>query len=289
MVVRASTMDPRVRAFVEEGYWYHTLDLAEGLRTRGVFDHRPHVSEYGFPPDLAGKTALDAGTGDGFFAFELERRGAKGVVAIDTDTYDGRPGHSDISPAKVVAYENKYSVNVAAAEQWGDVAAAFGLDVPNRRLIARDLLGSSVEFRTQSVYDLAAAGERFDVVFCGDLIEHLKHPLAALENLRSATGELCIVSLSNALPAGRAAPRLRRAIRKMIGVLGVDGYLAESSSVAQYVGNHAGGAFFWFHPNAFRAALLASGFSRVRMRTEFDLVHRGTGLPIRHAIFHCTP
>jgi len=35
------------------------------------------------PTSLEGKTALDAGTGDGFFAFEMERRGAERVVAID--------------------------------------------------------------------------------------------------------------------------------------------------------------------------------------------------------------
>lgn len=288
-MVASAAMDPRVRAFVEEAYWYHTLDLAEGLRTRGVFDHRPHLRAYGFPDDLTGRTAIDVGTSDGFFAFELERRGGKEVVAIDTDAYDGRPGHSDISPTRVSAYEEKYSAHFAASGTWMDVAAMFGLDVPNRRLIARNLLGSSVEFRTQSVYDLAAAGEQYDIVFCGDLVEHLKHPLAALENLRAATRELCILALSSALHGGRAAPRFRRALRRVISGVGLDGYVIESSEVARYVGHYAGGAFFWFHPHALRAALLASGFSRVRIAAEFDLPHLPTGARNRHTIFHCTP
>ena len=36
------------------------------------------------PEDLTGKTVLDMGSWDGFWAFECERRGAKRVLAIDT-------------------------------------------------------------------------------------------------------------------------------------------------------------------------------------------------------------
>ncbi len=61
--------------------WYHTIDLGNGLTTRGIFDHRSVVHCYGLPESLEGKTCLDVGTGDGFFAFEMERRGAARVVA----------------------------------------------------------------------------------------------------------------------------------------------------------------------------------------------------------------
>ncbi len=280
-------LDARVREFLEKGYWYHTIEIA-GMRTAGVFDHRPWLARYGFPEDLTGKTVLDVGTGDGFFAFELERRGAR-VVAIDTDSYDGSVGHTDVSPARLSAYEEKYRANLEAIREWADVAEAFGLTVLNRRLVARALLGSSVEFREGSVYDLAAEGTRYDLVFCGDLIEHLKHPLAALENLWASTRELCIVSLSNALPAGRPARLARRAIRKAIAALGLQGYLVEASDAARYVGNHAGGSFFYFHPHALGQALLASGFREACLHAEFDLPRARTGERVRHAIFHCTP
>lgn len=63
--------------------WYQTLDFGEGLRTPGLFDHSKYLHHYGFPEDLSGLRALDIGTSNGFFAFEMERRGAKEVVAID--------------------------------------------------------------------------------------------------------------------------------------------------------------------------------------------------------------
>src|SRR5579884_3015291 len=64
--------------------WYHTLELAPGVLTEGWFDLRPFVSRYGLPEDMKGLRALDVGTWDGFWAFEMERRGAQ-VVALDLD------------------------------------------------------------------------------------------------------------------------------------------------------------------------------------------------------------
>jgi hypothetical protein len=64
--------------------WYHTQELAPGVETPGLFDHRPYVDRYGIPADLSGKRVLEVGTFEGFWAFELERRGAE-VIAIDVD------------------------------------------------------------------------------------------------------------------------------------------------------------------------------------------------------------
>src|SRR3954469_23487578 len=69
---------------VREIGWYHVLDLGEGRATDGWFDLRPHVHRYGLPERMDGMRALDVGTWDGFWAFEMERRGAE-VVALDVD------------------------------------------------------------------------------------------------------------------------------------------------------------------------------------------------------------
>jgi hypothetical protein len=50
--------------------------------TEGLFDLRPYVERYGLPERMDGMRALEAGTWDGFWAFEMERRGAE-VVALD--------------------------------------------------------------------------------------------------------------------------------------------------------------------------------------------------------------
>src|SRR5581483_1893388 len=65
--------------------WYHSMELAPGLVTSGMFDLRDQVARYGIPERLDGLRVLDVGTWDGFWAFEFERRGAAEVVALDLD------------------------------------------------------------------------------------------------------------------------------------------------------------------------------------------------------------
>ena len=81
MVVDRETLEEEVRSYS----WYHTLDLGHGVVTTGMFDHRPAVDRYLLPATLAGQRCLDVGTMDGFWAFEMERRGAAEVVAIDEE------------------------------------------------------------------------------------------------------------------------------------------------------------------------------------------------------------
>lgn len=146
--------------------WYHTLDL-RGVTTPGWFDLRPVVDRIPWP-DVRGRRCLDVATYDGFFAFELERRGAAEVVAID----------------------------IASHEQWDwplserGRGAAYLNAVAGRKghgfEIAAEALQSRVERRFLSVYDLDPASVgMFDVVVCGSLLLHLRDPFAALEAIRS--------------------------------------------------------------------------------------------------------
>lgn len=64
---------------------YHNFDLPDGRRINGALSIealRSRVASYGLPEDLHGMRVLDIGPWDGFFTFEMERRGAE-VVAID--------------------------------------------------------------------------------------------------------------------------------------------------------------------------------------------------------------
>src|SRR3954452_3302775 len=69
---------------IQQQRWYHTIDLGNGQVTPGWFDMRPYVKHYGLPERMDGMRVLDCGTWDGFWAFEMERRGAT-VVALDLD------------------------------------------------------------------------------------------------------------------------------------------------------------------------------------------------------------
>lgn len=70
-----------------QGGAYHRLRLADGVVVEGEYDMDRFVHHYRLPADLRGRSALDVGTSSGYFAFELERRGAQ-VTAIDL--FDGQ-------------------------------------------------------------------------------------------------------------------------------------------------------------------------------------------------------
>jgi len=66
--------------------WYHSIDLPDGRVIPGIqtIDQlRERIAKYPIPQDLRGKRVLDIGAWDGWFSFEMERRGAT-VVAVDS-------------------------------------------------------------------------------------------------------------------------------------------------------------------------------------------------------------
>ena len=145
-------------ARVREMSWYHTIELGDGLVTDGWFDNRPHVHHYGLPERMDGMRVLDIGTWDGFWAFEMERRGAE-VVALDVEhesEYDWPPRRRP--------------------EEYADSHRGDGFR------LAKEILGSKVERVHCNIYE-ATPGElgTFDLVFCGVVLIHLRDQLLALE------------------------------------------------------------------------------------------------------------
>ena len=71
--------------FYSKGWW-HSFELPDGTRIDGVntvAGLQQRISQFPIPEDLRGQRVLDIGTWDGWFSFEMERRGAD-VMAIDT-------------------------------------------------------------------------------------------------------------------------------------------------------------------------------------------------------------
>src|SRR5438045_5518580 len=71
--------------FADKGWW-HSFELPDGTRIDGVSDldaQKRRIAQYPIPQDLRGKRVLDIGAWDGWFTFEMERRGAE-VVAVDS-------------------------------------------------------------------------------------------------------------------------------------------------------------------------------------------------------------
>lgn len=128
------------------GDWFQNIDL-NGVPTAPAhfLGDYPMVKwkrfAHALPADLAGRSVLEIGCNAGFYSFEMKKRGAGRVLGIDFDEY----------------YLNQ------------------------ARFAARVLGFEDVEFRRMSVYDVAALGEKFDVVLFMGLVYHLRHPLLALD------------------------------------------------------------------------------------------------------------
>lgn len=79
--------DPRiVREMIEShGRWFHEIELTPGIVTPGEDSNRlklPILDSIGLPADCRGLRVLDIGCSDGYFSFEMEKRGAD-VLAMD--------------------------------------------------------------------------------------------------------------------------------------------------------------------------------------------------------------
>jgi tRNA (mo5U34)-methyltransferase len=153
------------------GPWFHNLHLPDGRQTApehwlGDF---PAVKWRQIAPyiamDLRGLKVLDIGCNAGFYSIELARRGAR-VTAIDIDPHYLRQA------------------------EWA--ARRFGL-------------ADRIELRRASVYSLANSPEQFDIVWFLGVLYHLRHPLLALDILRTVTTrQLVLQTLS--MPGEQVAP-----------------------------------------------------------------------------------
>jgi tRNA (mo5U34)-methyltransferase len=63
-------------------HWYHQIRIGDDIVTPGINASALTLEHLELPDSCRGLRALDLGTRDGFFAFELERRGAE-VIAVD--------------------------------------------------------------------------------------------------------------------------------------------------------------------------------------------------------------
>jgi tRNA (mo5U34)-methyltransferase len=166
--------DELVKALDRE--WYHTIELAPGVVTPGWFDTRSVVRELPFPASLEGRRCLDVATFDGFWAYEMEKRGAEEVHAIDV-----------LEPTRWDWPIGSTAATVAAINRRKEGGRGFE--------VAHSALRSKVIFEERSIYDLSPdAVGMFDFVYVGSLLLHLRDPVRALERVRSVCrGQLLLV------------------------------------------------------------------------------------------------
>lgn len=136
--------------FIErsEFVWHQKFELAPGVWTPGVSRVEWLCHAAGLPADLSGQSVLDIGTTNAGTAFELERRGAERVVAVDI--FD--PEH-------------------------------FGVRALTEFLNSKVEFVQTTVYELAQCFQ-----EPFDLVICWGVLYHLRHPLLALDNLRAVTG-----------------------------------------------------------------------------------------------------
>jgi tRNA (mo5U34)-methyltransferase len=142
-----------VRSQIEtEPYWFHRIELPNGVVTPGWNDPRIEKLPYfGLPEDMTGMRVLDIGHAEGFFCFEAERRGAAEVIGV---------------------------------ENYGPMIQKFNM--------CRVALASKAQSYRAGVYDLdPRTFGTFDIVFFFGVLYHLRHPILALQKIHDVcTGTL---------------------------------------------------------------------------------------------------
>lgn len=184
-----------LRARVAEvPWWWHSIDLGNGVVTPGVKTSAVLETELAHLDlgDLRGKTVLDIGAYDGYYSFAAERLGAERVVAFDRWVWSvDLPGWDSYRDERIAAGLPLERVETMP-ELWRPD------EMPGRRAfdLAHEALGSKVEVIVGDLldgdYDLAQLGT-FDVVLYLGVLYHVRHPLLALERLAEVTGGTAII------------------------------------------------------------------------------------------------
>jgi Methyltransferase domain len=145
--------------------FYHTMEIPGLGRRVGQWDVGPVLQKYLGQVEYRGRFVLDIGTANGAVAFALEQRGAT-VVSVDlpTDaTYDLFPG------------PGMAAVQAEMREGIPSIRNAFWL--------AHRTFNSQVRLVETHVTAIPAELTGFDVVFVGNVLQHLRFPVDVLLDL----------------------------------------------------------------------------------------------------------
>ena len=166
--------------------WYHTIDLGNGVVTRGTSVQETSADVI---PDVSGRSVLDIGAWDGKFSFLAEQAGAARVVALDHYAWG-------VDWAARGAYWEECIRNGTLPDQSRDETDFWLPDLPGRRAFefAAAALGSKVEpfvadFQTVDLDELG----QFDVVLYLGVLYHMPEPLTCLERVRAVTKEVAVI------------------------------------------------------------------------------------------------
>jgi SAM-dependent methyltransferase len=160
----------------QEKTWYHSYYFDNGYQVRGDYNIGADILDYGFPDSMAGMRVLDLGTGAGWFAFYFEQLGA------DVVTVDAR-GYCDFDIYGRHFYPLVSSEGKEPDRFQEDGTPIYDSPVSGAFWLMRDILKSTVHFVNSRIYDIRPemfGRRKFDLVFLGAILCHLRDPIGAL-------------------------------------------------------------------------------------------------------------
>jgi SAM-dependent methyltransferase len=177
------------RRCAEVDRWYHSFYFDNGYEVRGDYDIGADIAAYGFPDSMKGMQVLDVGTGAGWFAFHFEQLGAE-VVTLDARGYTDFDVYGGFEYPPIEQERLPDRLN-------DDGTPVYYSAVSKGFWVMRDMLRSRVRFRNGRAYEIAPeffGGVKFDLVFLGAILCHLRDPVGALMAARRVCKGMVIAS-----------------------------------------------------------------------------------------------
>jgi SAM-dependent methyltransferase len=250
--------DLHIKNIFTQGEWYHTLDY-KNSSSNGTFDYRNLIKNLNFP-SMDGKSVLDVGCSDGFFSkYFLEDLSAKFVQGVDINKYDGSVAFEVLNSYKDV-FEEKYENHddfTPLKKSYGEL----GLINSNKFLLLKKIFNLNMDYSFGSIYDLSDF-EIHDITFCGSLLEHLRDPITAIEQLFFKTGDYCIIDVSNSF--NYKLPFINKPFLKYTG---------------------SGGNFYHYSDNAISLMMKNIGFKKVSILKKYKIKIEKYDYKIPHTLF----
>jgi tRNA (mo5U34)-methyltransferase len=228
-------------------HWWHSIEVAPGVVTPGRKTPEIHASELASfrLPDLTGKSVLDIGGWDGFYAFHAEECGARRVGLLDSYVWS-------LDIAGLSEYLARCAEQGVTPKAYHETEFWHPDELPGKRGFdtARELRRSTVEPIVADFAKDALAGiGTWDVVLFLGVLYHLEDPLGGLRRLAALTNECAVLETEAIVIGGRP----------------------DASLWEFYPTNELGAdPSNWFVPTpaALEGALLAAGFSRAELLVE---------------------
>jgi len=254
----------------ENEYWYHSYYFDNGFVQRGDYDIGQDFKGYQFPSELSGMSILDIGTGSGWFATYFEQLGAEVTVT------DAR-GYCDFDLFGRDRYPKVSTEKLSPDRKLADGREIYYSPVSQGFWVMKDILGLKAQYYNARVYDICPelfGDKKFDLVFMGSLLMHLRDPIGALMAAHSVCKHMLIATtymLPDQSPLNEPIMKMRE---------------------------NAGDGISWWIPNQACIAqwLLAAGFktfnidNHVRLTTDSPYKHpiteKSTGVSQTQQLIH---